>query len=399
MTSGRIRRSLLLLFLNGSLAAQQTLEHAWDLAARGQRQDAIRLLQDLVHLAPGNADVRLLLGSLLMEGGDRTGSIDQLQAATRLRPKSAEAENALGEAYDKFGDSAGAREAFRLAVSFDPRFGIAQLNLGQALLAAGDVKLASEHLDRAIELLGRTDDAASGHYLRARAYTANGNAQHAEEHLREAVKIRPEFAEAWSDLGQARKSLLDIPGALDAFETAVRLNPEDPVAQYRFGAECLRQGKAHVAVEHLEKAYSLNPADQSTLNSLQMALRRDGKADRANLLKQRLADLLRDKDQVDRNHLTAIRLNNEGAKLEAAKDLRGALEKYRQAVNLYPEMVGIRANFAVVLLRLGQWTEGLRELHEASLRDPGDARIKAALKDALAQAPVNLKPEGSREVR
>jgi tetratricopeptide (TPR) repeat protein len=131
---------------------------------------------------------------------------------------------------------------------------------------------------------------------------------------------------------------------------------------------------------------------------LQMALRQDGKADQANFFKQRLADLLRDKDEINHNQLTAITLNNEGAELEASKDLPAALEKYRQAAKLYPEMVGIRVNYAVALLRLGHWTEGLQELHEASLRDPGDEKIKAALQDALSQAPVNLRPEWSRDI-
>jgi predicted Zn-dependent protease len=56
-------------------------------------------------------------------------------------------------------------------------------------------------------------------------------------------------------------------------------------------------------------------------------------------------------------------------------------------------MAGIRVNYAVALLRLGRWTEGLQELHEASLRDPNDAKIKAALQDALSQVPANLRPD------
>jgi tetratricopeptide (TPR) repeat protein len=399
MTAGMIRCSLLLVVSSFTLLAQQTLKHAWELAAGGQPQQAILLLRDLVRVDPGNADVRLLLGSLLMEAGDRTESIDQLKEAVRLRPRSAEAENALGEAYDKFGDSARAREAFRTAVSLDPRSGVAQLNFGQALLSAGEVKLAADHLDRAIELLGRTDEAATGHYLRAKVFTANGNVQQAAVQLQEAVKIRPGFGAAWSDLGQARKSLLDSQGALSAFETAVRLSPDDPIAQYRLGAENLRQGKVHSAVEHLEKAYHLNPSDQSTMNSLQLALRQAGKTDQANLIKQKLADLLKEKDRINHDQLTAIALNNQGAELEASKDLRGALEKYRQAVKLYPERVGIRVNYAVALLRLGQWTEGLEELHQACLSDPGDEKIKVALQDALAQAPANLRPAWSRGVR
>ena len=69
------------------------------------------------------------------------------------------------------------------------------------------------------------------------------------------------------------------------------------------------------------------------------------------------------------------------------------MEKYRQALELSPEHVGIRVNYAVALLRLGQWTEGLTQLHEALLRDPENAKIKAALKDAMAQAPPGTAPK------
>jgi tetratricopeptide (TPR) repeat protein len=388
-----MRRIFFVLACTFVLAGQQTLDRAWQLAAAGQRREAIDVLHQLINGDPKNADARLLLGSLLMEEGQRTESIDQLTAAVRLRPQSVEAENALGEAYNKFGDSANARAAFQKAVALKPDYAIAQLNLGQVLLAGGKPDVAAEHLDRAIQLLGRSDEAADARYLRAKAYSARGETQKAAAQLEQAVAIRPNFAEAWSDLGQARRTLLDGGGALTAFERAVRSNPEDSVAQYRLGAEYLRQDKPHAAVEHLQKAYQLNAADQSTLNSLQMALRQDGRTEEAAQIKQKLAELLRQKDTENQNHLNAVKLNNEGAGLEKSGDLRGALAKYREALRLYPEHVGIRVNYAVALLRLGQWTEGLDELHEALLRDPSNAQIKTALHDALAQAPRNVIPK------
>ena len=70
--------------------------------------------------------------------------------------------------------------------------------------------------------------------------------------------------------------------------------------------------------------------------------------------------------------------------------MRGALEKYRAALDLVPSHVGIRVNFAVALLRLGQWKEGLAQLREAVRREPGNAMFQAVLNDALAQAPVEF---------
>jgi predicted Zn-dependent protease len=79
-------------------------------------------------------------------------------------------------------------------------------------------------------------------------------------------------------------------------------------------------------------------------------------------------------------------MNNKGSALEKAGDVRGALEKYRAALDLYPDHVGIRTNLAIALLKLGQWDQGLSQLREALRRDPGNAKLQAALADALAQA-------------
>lgn len=336
----------------------------------------------------------MLLGSILQEEGDRTGSIAQLTEAVRQRPRSAEAQNALGEAYNTFGDSKSARGPFEKAVALNPRFATAQVNLGLVLLEAGELESAAAHLDRAIELLGRQEDAAYAHYLRAKVCTAQSEVKKAAAHLQEAVALRPDFPEAWSDLGQARKTLLDDAGALAAFERAVTLAPDDSVAQTRLGSEYLSQGQAHQAVEHLEQAARLDPNDQSILYQLQRALRADGQDAQAAAIKQKLAELLRNKDKRDQNAVTGIELNNQGADLEKAGDVRGALQKYQAALDLLPDHVGIRVNLAVALLRLGQWKEGLAELQEAVRREPNNAVLRAALDDALTQAPVAFGGQG-----
>ncbi|HEY7302608.1 MAG TPA: tetratricopeptide repeat protein [Bryobacteraceae bacterium] len=371
------------------------VEKAWKLASEGQSDQAIRILEGVIQNGARDADARLLLGSLLVEKGDRAGAIEQLSEAVRLRPQSAEAQNALGEAYNRFGDTKSARAPFEKAIALNPGFGAAQTNLGLILVQAGELQSAGQHLDRAIQILGHTADAAYPHYLRAKVYSAQNDAQKAVTHLQEAVSLRPDFAEAWSDLGLARKTVLDEAGALAAYKRAVELKPTDAVAQYRLGAEYLRAGQAHAAVEHLEQAYRFNPEDQSTLNSLQSALRQDGQSKEASSIRQKLAELLQKKDQERQNALAAVRVNNEGANLEKAGDLRGAVQKYREALNLNPEHVGIRVNYAVALLRLAQWTEGLTQLHEALRRDPGNAQIQAAMKDALAQAPPESVPKWS----
>jgi tetratricopeptide (TPR) repeat protein len=379
---------VLLVFLPLTLSAQTaTVEQAWKLAGSGQQQEAVRLLKDLIQRNPSDADARLLLGSLLVEAKQRDEAITQLTEAARLRPGSADAQNALGEAYSTFGSLPMARKPLEKAVALNPNFGVAQLNLGRVLLDANEYAAAGAHLDRAIQTLKPDEDGATAHYLRAKVYTSQNNPAKAAAELQKAVSIRSDFAEAWSDLGQGRKALFDSDGALKAFQRAVELAPEDWVAQYRLGEQYLLRQEAHLAVGPLEHAYRLNPDDQATLNALQRAARRDGKLEEAEQVKKKLAEVLVKLNEASQNDLAARELGYEGTRLEHAGDLSGAVEKYRAAVKLLPASVALRANYAALLLRSGQWTDGLNELHAALQLDPFNEKIKAALQTALKQAP------------
>ena len=370
-----------------AFAQRPPVEEAWDLLAKGDRAGAVKVLERIVASNPRDGDARLMLGAIFTEDGRLPDALAQLEQAVRLKPQSADARQACGEALVKSGNPKAARAEFEKAVALKPDFAQARVDLAAILLESGESPAAAAHLDRALALLGREPESAFPKYLRARIWTAAGDAARARALLENAVAVRPEFAEAWSDLGLARKTLLDDPGAFDAFRRSVELDPENAIAQYRLGAEYLRQGKAHEAIAHLEKARALKPRDQSTLYSLQLALRQAGQAERARQVKEELAAVLKAIDTESQNAFAALRLNNEGAALEKAGNLRAALEKYRAGVELDPTHNGIRVNFAAALLRLGQWREGLDELREAVRREPANALYRKALEDAIAQAP------------
>jgi tetratricopeptide (TPR) repeat protein len=380
-------RFLPLMAFAGVLFAQRApVEKAWEQLAKGERKQAIGTLREILQAHPDNADARLLLGSIFAEEGERE-AIAQLTEAVRLRPQSAEAHNALGEAFTSFADPKMARREFEKSIALDPDFAQAQVNMGQMLVDAGEFEAAAKPLDRALKLLGAAPDAAWAHYLRAKVNSERNEPQQAADHLGKAVSLRPDFAEAWSDLGQTRKTLLDDPGALAAFRKAVAAGPDDAIAQYRLGSEYLHQGEARLAVQHLRQAVALNPDDQSALYALQTALRRDGQVEQARQAKDKLTELLRSRDKAAENALIGVQLNNQGAELEKSGNLRAALEKYQKALELCPEHVGFRVNFAIALLRLGQWNHGIAELREAVRRDPANRTNQAALESALAQAP------------
>ena len=166
----------------------------------------------------------------------------------------------------------------------------------------------------------------------------------------------------------------------------MELSPDDSVAQARLGLNLLNRGKPHEAIGPLQEAARLDPNNQSTLNALQLALRKDGQREQADAVKRRLAEVLRDKDQADQKLVSALEMNNKGSELEKGGDVRGALERYHAALELYPDHAGIRTNYAVALLKLGRWEEGIAQMRESLRRDPQNAELKKALDDALEQA-------------
>jgi len=386
-------------FLVLLLQRSEPLELAWQLAARGDRAGAEAVLQKLVLSDSKNTDAHLLYGNLLAEDGKKEDALAELNIAVVQRPRSAEAWNSLGEICKRFKKNREALDAFKKAVSADPKFGIAQSNLAQSFYEAGEKDAAKEHAERALALLGRSKDAADAAYLLGRIELNAGDARKAADHFAQAVQLAPEYAAAWSDLGQAKKLALDDAGAIAAFLQAARIDPGDAVAQYRLGAEYLRQDKPGEALAPLETAARANGGDQSTLNALATAYQRLGRVDEAAQTRRKLSEVIRRRDHESQNALSALRLNNQGAELEKAGKLTDALDLYGQAVQLNGKHAGMRTNYAVALLRLGRWRQGLEELHTAQELDPDNQQIETALRDAISQAPLSELPDWARAAR
>jgi len=390
----------LIILLNGLLFSQEpALTQAWQLIKTNHQTEAIQLLTTLTQTNPNNPEAQLLLGTLLSESKRYPAALDHLNQAVHLTPNNPEAQAALGEAYLNFGDLQAARNPLEQSVKLNPNAPTPQLELGRVLLEQRDFPASAQHLDKALTLLGTDPDAATAHYLRAKISAEQANPSEAAKHLEQAISIRPKFPEAWSDLGEARKLLGNHPAAIAAFQKAIHLAPDDSVAQYRLGEEYLTQHQPHLAVEPLRHAHKFAPQDHSILNAYQKALRQDGQDQEADVVKQQLAALLKQDELDSEIDMKAVKLNNEGAKLQSAGDLRGALDKYAAAARLSPKSVPIHVNYAVAMLRLGQWTEGLNELHQSLLMDPSNTKIRAALRDALAQAPAGTAPPWESEFK
>ena len=119
------------------------------------------------------------------------------------------------------------------------------------------------------------DPASLGFALLADLYRKAGRVDEAVLTCREGLGRHPHYATARLILAKALVSRQDFTEALSEIETILRVNPKD-VQCHRLAAEVYRRlGRLDDAVQHLERAATLDPADRES-HTLLGLLRAEG---------------------------------------------------------------------------------------------------------------------------
>jgi tetratricopeptide (TPR) repeat protein len=81
----------------------------------------------------------------------------------------------------------------------------------------------------------------------------------------EAVRLKPDYANAWGRLGMSYYFAQQYKDALTAFQQCVRLVPGSADVEFMLGATYLQLGNKDAAVEAYKKLQSMNPAEAQKL--------------------------------------------------------------------------------------------------------------------------------------
>ena len=217
----------------------------WDLAASYFRAAHA--------LRPDVPKVIFMLGESLILAGDTDGAIASFKEAIRIDPNIAESHGALAFALLGKGDVASSLSEARRAVALDSRDVNAWSALGRARRKSGDLDGAITAFARVIQLDRNHPDVKEFLALTRNART--GMAKVNDLVIAEAlVHALPKDPLAHRDLGLARERAGDIWGALESYQTTVRLQPTDTMTQDSLawllaaGPDGVRDGK--LAVEN-----------------------------------------------------------------------------------------------------------------------------------------------------
>ncbi len=240
-------------------------------------------------------------------------------------------------ALHKAGRLEAAEAGYRALLARDPDDLDALHLLGKLLVQSGRSREAIEAVQRAV---AQRSNAPALHNTLGLAYQAAENEAAAESAFRQALALRPGYAEAHVNLGNLLRCRGDKVGALEELRAAAKANYVE--AAGHLAMLLAEMGRHEEAVESLELANQLRPGRVELLASLGAVL----------------ADLKRPE----------------------------AEERLRQALAVQPDHAGALCRLGRLLIATFRPEEGFACLEKAVAAAPANATVRAGLAQALEKA-------------
>jgi tetratricopeptide (TPR) repeat protein len=111
-------------------------------------------------------------------------------------------------------------------------------------------------------------DYAEAFYNLGNAYFAQGHVDKAISHLEKAVEISPDYVDAHNNLGHILLAQGQLDKAIAHFKKAVEVNPDHTEAHYNLANALWRRGQIHEAIVQYQKALETEPHFVEAQNNL-----------------------------------------------------------------------------------------------------------------------------------
>jgi serine protease Do len=193
---------------------------------------------------------------------------------------------AKGYALQEMGENVEAVEALNWALSLSPQPSEAYFPLGQALFKLAQFEQAIE----AFKNSNRYSAAANTYFNIGLSYLRLDKKRNAIENFEQAVRLKPDFADAHHLSCECYLGLGDTDTALLMCERAIRYDPRHVDARFTLGMAYIQRGQYDKAYAHMVALSSLAPAKAHLLESaLQGVAQREQAARQAEAQREQAA--------------------------------------------------------------------------------------------------------------
>jgi predicted O-linked N-acetylglucosamine transferase (SPINDLY family) len=217
---------------------------------------------------------------------------------------------------------------------------------------------------------------AGHHYDLGNELYGQGRINEAVAAYRDAVRIKPDHAEAHCNLGNALKQRGDLNEAVDAYRTAIANKPNYAKAYYNLGLALREHGKRDQAVDAWRRAVVLDPNMAEAHSDLGVALQELGRLDEA-IAAYRQA--IRIKPDYDRAH------HNLGIALKEQGKIGEAIAAWRQAIGIRPRSAEALSDLGHALTLEHKLDEAVAACRQAIRINPRHAEAHCNLGTALRE--------------
>ncbi len=219
-------------------------------SGRGQHAAALKLFDRVVALMPALPEAHFNRAGALTSLGRLDDALAAYGKAIALRPGYADAHMNAGLVHHKMGQRDAAIAAFRAAIRFSPNDPRGPYNLGVCLqesLAGADAAtratLTAEARTAFERALALDPGSAQVLYAFATLYSDSGDHARAAQLVEAALRVRPDWSDAWNNIGNHYEGMGRRDSAVAAFDRALKLDPANMGAIVNRGLTQLALGR------------------------------------------------------------------------------------------------------------------------------------------------------------
>ncbi len=299
-----------------------------------------------------------------------------LDAVGQAPPPTPFASDLANEGVDKFaaGDLEGARLALLRAVDQQPQNVDYLYQYGRVLIELGvdNNALYEEAIDVGERAIQANPSDPRGYAIKARAMDLNGDSANAVPVGQAGLQVDRSFAPLYSALSGAYRSIDRYDVALQAAETAINNDPNDPTAHRVYALALIWVGRNAEALDELEQAVGLNPNLPSPYFELASMYRTLGQLD-ANGGQEEFAMAIATYEQV-------LAMYPDNAKAyQRLCDTYIQLGDHRRAQGYCEDALAINGDYAAAWRALGQAQYSQRNYESAIDSFEECVRLEASL--------------------
>ncbi len=240
---------------------------------------------------------------------------------------------------------------------------------GAAFLWAGYSEQALPYLEA---VLKRTPENPRVLVLAGQIHLQANRTGEAEKYFRAAAEANPNYAEAWSGLGDVAETRDDGALALEHYEKALALKPDLVYTLLNAGLAAGKLNRQDKAEAWYREALRLDPKSAEAANGIGLALAKQGRFDEARQYFENAIALRRD---------FAGAINNLGVLYLQLNQAKDAIAAFTYGIREAPDEDILYLNLGRIYTRAGNFEEARRVMRQLLERKPDSAVARHALRE------------------